>query len=176
MYDLRVRADARNRGTINMSPIARIFAAGAALAAVATAGIAVAQDFNANPNYGTLNLTAGFLPDPQVVQLQSGGSLNAQNLSSSCRGFISNAPDVRLNYTAGQYPLILSVASGTDTTLVVNGPDGSWYCDDDGGVNGLNPGIRFNNPQGGRYEIWVGTYGSASLANAQLHISEISSQ
>src|SRR5262245_56347078 len=137
-----------------MSPIARIFAAGAALACVATAGVAVAQNYGLNPTYGTLNLSAGFRPDPQVVNLQSGGNINAQNLSSSCRGFIADAPDVRLNYSAGQYQLTISADSSADTTLVINGPDGRWYCDDDGGNNGLNPLIRFNNPGSGQYDIW----------------------
>ncbi|WP_284734680.1 hypothetical protein [Sphingosinicella terrae] len=151
-------------------------AAAAMLAASAAVGPAVAQDFNAAPNFGSVNLRAGFTPDPRVVAVRAGGELDASGLSSSCRGFISNAPDVRLNYTPGNYPLIISVASSADTTLVVNGPDGSWYCDDDGGVNGLNPSLRFNDPQGGRYEIWVGTYRSGRLEGARLHISEVSSQ
>ena len=46
----------------------------------------------------------------------------------------------------------------------------------DGGTRGLNPSIRFETPQSGRYEIWVGTYGSATLRNARLHISELYSQ
>ena len=125
-----------------MSRTVRILAASAALLAVA-AGAAIAQDFSANPTYATLNLATGFQPDPSVVNVQSGGNINAQNLNSSCQGFIANAPDVRVNYTAGnQYPLIISVAAQADTTLVVNGPDGQWYCDDDGGVNGLNPAVR----------------------------------
>ena len=156
-----------------MTPIARIFAAAAALAAMATAGAAVAQDYNANPNYGTVSLTAGFTPDPHVTNLQAGGNLNASDLSSSCRGTITNAPDLRLNYTAGSFPLIFSVSSNSDTTLVVNGPDGSWYCDDDGGVNGLNPAVRFASPTSGRYEIWVGTYNSGATQPAQLVISEL---
>jgi len=155
-----------------MTPIARTLAAAAALVALA-GGVAVAQNYGLNPTYGTLNLSAGFRPDPQVVSLQSGGNINAQTLSSSCRGFIANAPDVRLNYSAGQYQLMISADSGTDTTLVINGPDGRWYCDDDGGNNGMNPLIRFNNPQSGQYDIWVGTYGSATLAPAQLYVSEI---
>lgn len=159
-----------------MSPFVRILAAGAALAAVASTGIAAAQNYGLNPTYGTAQLNAGFTPDPYVVNVQSGGSINAQTLSSSCRGFIANAPDVRLNYSAGSYPLIISAASSADTTLVVNGPDGSWYCDDDGGNNGLNPAIRFNSPQSGQYDIWIGTYGNASLQPAQLHISELYSQ
>lgn len=145
-------------------------------AASLPAAQAVAQDFNGRPNFGTLNLRAGFTPDPQTVAVRSGGSLNAESLSSNCRGFISNAPDVRLNYSAGSYPLILSVNSGADTTIVVNAPDGSWYCDDDGGARGMNPALRFNNPQSGRYEIWVGTYGNSSTQPATLHVSEVSSQ
>jgi hypothetical protein len=158
-----------------MSPIVRTLAAGAALLAMSASG-AVAQNYSLNPTYGTVALAGGFNPDPYVVNLQSGGSIDAQTLSSSCRGFIANAPDVRLNWTPGSLPLILSVAASADTTLVVNGPDGSWYCDDDGGVNGLNPSVRFNNSRGGQYDIWVGTYGNASLQPAQLNISELTSQ
>ena len=158
----------------------RLHRAAVAASAVLAASIALvpvaAQDFNAAPNFGTVNLRAGFTPDPRVVAVRAGGNLDASGISGSCRGFISNAPDVRLNYTNGSYPLILSVASGADTTLVVNAPDGSWYCDDDGGVNGLNPAIRFNNPQGGQYDIWVGTYRSGNLESARLHISEVRSQ
>lgn len=159
-----------------MSPIARIIAAGAALAAIATAGVATAQNYSLNPTYGTANLNAGFSPDPYVVNVQSGGSINASNVSSSCRGFIANAPDVRLNYSSGSFPLIISANSSADTTLVINAPDGSWYCSDDEGANGMNPSVRWNSPRSGQYDIWIGTYGSASLQPAQLHISELYTQ
>lgn len=148
----------------------------AASFAAAAPAAAAAQDFNADPNFGALNLRTGFTPDPRVVSIRSGGEINAQTVSSACAGFISSAPDVRLNFTAGSLPLILSVAASADTTLVVNGPDGRWYCDDDGGVNGSNPMVRFNAPQSGRYEIWIGTYGNASLQPGQLNISELTSQ
>jgi hypothetical protein len=110
------------------------------------------------------------------VTIRSGGAIDARSISPACAGFISNAPDVRLNYTAGALPLVLSVAAGADTTLVINGPDGRWYCDDDGGVNGNNPMVRFDAPQSGRYEIWIGTYGNTSLQPGQLNISELTSQ
>ena len=121
-------------------------------------------------------MRTGFEPDPNVIAVQSGGDLDASRVSSNCAGFITSAPDVRLVYTAGSLPLIISVASQSDTTLVVNGPDGRWYCDDDGGVNGLNPQVRFNHPASGRYEIWVGTYRAGATQNARLHISEVRSQ
>ena len=148
----------------------------ATLCALAAAPSA-SQDFNAEPNYGTLNLTTGFTPDPQVVAVRSGGSIDAESISPDCNGFISNAPDVRLVFSAGSsLPLVISVTSNADTTLVINGPDGEWYCDDDGGNEGLNPSVRFDSPASGRYEIWVGTYGNSSLQPAELHISELYSE
>lgn len=135
-------------------------------------------DYSQPPSYGTVSLYAGFAPDPYVVNLDSGGDIDAgQAIGGSCRGYIARAPDVRLNYDAGSYlPLIISVDSATDTTLVINGPDGQWYCDDDGGDYGLNPSVRWNQPGSGQYDIWVGTYASASLAPARLFISEINTQ
>ena len=159
-----------------MSPIARIIVAAAAMSA-AVISTAAAQNYSLQPNYGAVNLTGGFTPDPYSVNLQSGGSVNVgQTIGGSCRGFVADAPDVRLNYSPGSLPLIISVASGSDTTLVVNAPDGRWYCDDDSGVNGLNPMVRFNSPMSGQYDIWVGTYGNATLQAAQLQISELYSQ
>ena len=148
----------------------------AASAAALVAPSAGAQDFNARPNYGTVTLDAGFTPDPSNVSVRAGGNLDASRISSNCRGYISSAPDVRLVYSNGNFPLIISASSRADTTLVVNAPDGRWYCDDDGGVNGLNPAVRFNSPRSGRYEIWVGTYRSGSLEAARLAISEVSSE
>lgn len=151
-----------------------LLTATAAMAALGAA--ATAQNYNLDPTYGTVSLSAGFSPDPYVVNVQSGGSIPASNASSSCRGYIANAPDVRLNYSAGSsLPLILSVASNSDTTLVVNAPNGSWYCDDDGG-EGTNPSLRFNSPMSGQYDIWIGTYGSTDLRSAALNISELYSQ
>jgi hypothetical protein len=146
------------------------------VAAFAALPASAQPNYTLPPAYGTLNLQAGFPNDPRVVALQSGGSNNAENVANGCRGFIADAPDVRVNYQSGSLPLIISVASNADTTLVVNAPDGRWYCDDDSGVNGLNPMVRFNSPQSGQYDIWVGTYGNASLQPAQLNISELYSQ
>lgn len=140
-------------------------------------GVALAQDYSQPPTYGSVTLSSGFSPDPYTVNLQSGGSIDAASrLGGSCRGYIANAPDFSVNYTAGStFPLILSVNAGSDTTLVVNDPSSNWYCDDDGG-NGLNPSLRFSNPSSGRYDVWVGTYASSSLQSATLYVSEVSSQ
>ena len=150
------------------------------LLAVATVALATVPAAAQDPSGASLNgqttLTSGFTPDPHVVNVVAGGTINASGVGSNCAGFVAANPDYKVNYTAGSLPLIISVASSADTTLVINGPDGRWYCDDDGGVNGANPSIRFNNPQSGRYDIFVGTYRSGTPQPARLHVSEVGSQ
>jgi hypothetical protein len=144
--------------------------------AIISSAPAIAQNIDLDPAYGTTDLATGFQPDPFVIQVQSGGSIDAQSVNPGCKGFIASAPDVRINFTAGSLPLIISVASDADTTLVVSGPDGAWYCDDDGGQYGHNPALRFGHPQSGQYDIWIGASGSSSLQAAELNVSELMSQ
>jgi hypothetical protein len=122
--------------------------------------------------YGSTSLRGGFTPDPHRVRLTAGGSLEASQLGSGCVGRIAGAPDYELSYRATSFDLTIGVNSSTDTTLVVNGPDGRWYCDDDGADAAFNPLIRFNDAQSGTYDIWVGTYGD-DTASAELYISEL---
>ena len=149
-----------------------VIATVAAVAALAAAGSAAAQDWRLPANYGAVTLYSGFTPDPFTLNVTSGGPIDASaSVSSSCRGWISNAPDFELTYSAGSLPLAISVNSASDTTLVINGPDGLWYCDDDGG-DGLNPSLRWDSPPSGTYDIWVGSYQRANYS-ATLSISEL---
>ena len=149
------------------------FLTGLALAAAIAAG-AQAQDPNAAPAYGSTRLNAGFANDPTSVGVRAGGAIYAGNVSDFCAGYITHQPSFNLDYQAGSFDLYLSAASDADATLVVNAPDGTWHCNDDGEGIGLNPGIRFENPQSGRYNIWVGTFGSGGgYEPAMLHISEL---
>jgi len=109
---------------------------------------------------------------PLVVSLRSGGRIDASPLGHACVGFIAEAPDVRLMYRAGSYPLFISAVSDADTTLVVNAPDGSWHCSDDASEGDRNPSLHFLSPQHGRYEIWVGTRDAPQFHPARLEISE----
>ena len=144
----------------------------AGVAACMLAGFpAVAQDFNLRPTFGTLDLTYNFQPDPRSIDVTAGGSINAERLGQDCAGSIANAPDVRLNYTAGDLPLYIAVQAQADTTLVVNLPDGSWVCNDD--FLELNPGIVLDRPTSGQYDIWVGVFGGGSGQPAKLLVSEI---
>lgn len=152
---------------------------GASTLALGLAVTASAQDINADPIYETVELEAGFLPDPTTVAVAAGGSNSAERAAAGCAGNIASSPDVRLIFSASNAataaPLYISVDSDEDTTLVINAPDGQWYCNDDGG-QGTNPSVVFGPAQTGRYEIWVGTYSAGDYADAVLHISELESQ
>ena len=70
-------------------------------------GAAAAQDYTLPATYGDIKLATGFLPDPHVTTLEAGGPINVANtVGGDCRGFVADAPDLRLFYTAGTAPLI----------------------------------------------------------------------
>src|SRR5690606_10515749 len=103
------------------------------------------------------------------------GPVQASMLNPACRGYIYGVPDLRLNYTAGSWPLYISAQSSSDATIVVLDPNGNWICDDDS-AGSLNPVVAFRAPTSGAYRIWVGTYGSGALLDATLSISELGPQ
>jgi hypothetical protein len=131
-------------------------------------------DYTAAPNYGEANLSPGFVPDPYSVGMTSGGDVDVSYLGSSCSGFATSSPDLRINYGGGGSLLRLYFISSTgDTTLVVNDPFGNFYCVDDS-FGTVNPTIDFNNPAGGTYDIWVGSYATGTFVSGTFYITESS--
>jgi hypothetical protein len=133
-------------------------------------------NWRARPSYGTVTLRSGFTPDPEMRAIQAGGRDEVRTMLSGeqCRGYIhAAAPDLDLNYTAGDYQLVIYAKSDTDITLVVNDATGRWWCSDD--VSGTNPAIYFRNPTSGNYNIWIGTYrpSGTPLPESVLYISEM---
>lgn len=149
-----------------------------AMAAIAFApGVSFAQkngarpDFTLDPNYGEVSLEAGFTPDPWTKSILAGGSVPASSARSGCEGSVSAAPDLQLQYEAGEFDLTVRALASEDTTLLVNTPSGQWLCDDDSGGD-LNPKVLISDPQSGRYDIWLGTYGN-DMVQSTLEISEL---
>jgi len=122
--------------------------------------------------FGNINLDAGFTPDPHEISIMAGGdSWLDGEWGVDCIGYVNTAQaDVVLDYTAGDWPLFIYAESDEDTTLIVRAPDGQWHCNDDD--RGLDPGLAFDNPESGRYAIWVGTY-IQTTAVTTLSISEL---
>ncbi|WP_396595176.1 peptidase S1 [Brevundimonas sp. R86498] len=141
------------------------------VAATVLAGAANAQNASLNPNSGQVQLRAGFSPDPYTVSVVAGGSEDGNGLPGTCTGWISDAPDFRVTYTAGSLPLAFRTVSEADTTLIVNDPNGNWSCDDDSFGDG-DAQVVFRNPASGVYDIWIGTYSRGSTARAVLGITE----
>ncbi|MBX9707166.1 MAG: peptidase S1 [Caulobacteraceae bacterium] len=146
-----------------------LFPAIAALLTLAASPV-LAQNAGLTANAGEIRLNAGFTPDPYTVSVVAGGSINGGALPGACTGMISDAPDFEVSYSAGSFPLVFRTLSSEDTTLIINGPDGSWYCDDDSYGDG-DAEVRFNRPSSGVYDIWVGTFGGGT-ASATLVITE----
>ena len=140
-------------------------------ALVLAAPLAHGQDVAADPTYGDVRLDEGFTPDPHVVDLTAGGSI-AVDVPGCDYGVVADAPDVDLYYTTSQASdLYIYAVAGEDTTLLINLPDGSWACDDDGYGDG-DPIVVIRNARAGLYDIWVGTFGD-DTTEATLFISEV---
>ena len=91
------------------------------------------------PEHGSASLRAGFRPDPRTFPVQAGGDVDLSRNTASCWGHADQAPDLWVDYEANdENRLYLSMESESDTTLMVEGPNGQMFCSDD--EVGLNPG------------------------------------
>jgi hypothetical protein len=153
-----------------VKPLSVILRLGAVAVLMAVcAGPGQSQDPRLPPTFGSTSLRAGFLPDPYSKAVIAGG--RRQIAVGGLTMWVADAPDFSVNYTAGILPLTFYVRSRADTTLLIRLPDGTWVADDDSDGN-LNPVIKLNQPQSGRYDIWVGTFNRGNPA-ATLYITEL---
>jgi hypothetical protein len=77
-------------------------------------------DPSLKPEYGTIDLKAGFANDPRVVRVTAGGAIETR--LGGVKAYVAKAPDFRLNYTAGAFALTIYAESKADTTLLINLP------------------------------------------------------
>ncbi|MNQ42811.1 hypothetical protein D3C85_565200 [compost metagenome] len=150
-----------------------VMLSGVAALLLAAPMCASAQDASKTATYGEIVLQAGFAPDPYRVSVTAGGSIDAYAdtpLPAACVGNVAEAPDFEVTYEAGRLPLVFRTLSSVDTTLIINGPDGTWSCDDDSYGDG-DAQVRFDKPRSGTYDVWIGTFGGGT-ADATLLITE----
>lgn len=142
------------------------------LALLLIASVVTAQDWSAEPSFGSVELESGFLPDPERVDILAGGEVDLSGIGYT--GFVAEAPDFDVYYEGDGSTLYIYVEqaeAGADTVLLINDPNGSWHFNDDN--SGVNPGISFPNAESGLYDVWVGTFFEGELAETVLAISEI---
>jgi hypothetical protein len=122
-----------------------------------------------------VQLSTGFLPDPQTASGQAGGPMQATALTQNavgCTGYVPAAAQHTLVLqTAFQnLRIMVHAADETDTTLIVRGPDGTHYCNDDS-ESGFDPVVS-GSFQPGSYQIWVGTYAEGVNAAYTIGFTE----
>ncbi len=123
-------------------------------------------NWRADATQGTRELQAGFRPDPnQVPDFSAGESRVTANQGNSqrvplqgCEGYINwDAPEIKMEYTAGNYPLtIWGYDPQLGTSILIRSPDGQWHCAT-GEAEDSAGAIRFESPASGTYSIWVGS-------------------
>ena len=134
-------------------------------------------DWSLAPNFGSTELASGFTPDPFEQAVTSGGPIDASYLGGDCRGFATAAPDFDVTYEAGSLTLLrfyFVADAADDTTLIINAPDGSWYCNDDA-PGTIDPMFDFTNPESGLYDVWVGSYEQGTSVEGVLYVTELES-
>ena len=102
-----------------------------------------------------------------LIDLTAGGEGVAEGLGDRCGGFVTAAPSVRLNFTAGSQPLYAYAWNDSAATLIMRDPRGNWICDD-GGDGAL---IVLEEPSSGEYLIWVGNHAGGAREPATLFLS-----
>jgi hypothetical protein len=125
-----------------------------------------------DPYFGSLTIDNGFAPDPHVVEISAGGSIDL-DVDDCSYGWVGNAPDFNLTYDGSGGTLHFWVRSSEDTMLLVNKPDATWVCDDDS-LGDTNPVVTITGARSGVYNIWVGTYSereAGDLVDATLYLS-----
>ena len=129
-------------------------------------------DYQADPLYGSASLQRGFTPDPYIIAVGAGGTVDTSTLNFDC-GFTTSSPTFGFSLSGGAEEGFLRIfyatSDNTDTTLVVYTPNQEWICMDTSSFgSGINPVIEIEYAPSGNYAVWVGakqidTYGTGRL-------------
>jgi hypothetical protein len=131
--------------------------------------------FDANPEFGQTALASGFQPDPLIVTVETGGTIDtaALDLGIGCVGYTGAEPDFRLEWSGDSSQLRLFVVAETDSTLIVRAPNGAFRCNDDF-PGSRNPLVEFARPDEGSYSIWIGSFREGETGVGTLYMTEFS--
>jgi hypothetical protein len=149
---------------ITVSPVAEApVVSGLAAPVAITDGTPV--ELNEQGQFGGASMgstTAAF-----VLEGRTGGPRAAADLGPECRGFIAEAPDHVLTVTDAVEVVMWTDAPG-DPTLVLQGPDLEFHCNDD--TWGLQPLLR-TRLEPGNWAVFVGEYEATEQHAYRLTVS-----
>lgn len=146
----------------------------ATVSGVCLFGPVVSMPAYAESNFGTVQVTTS--SNAEVEGYTAGAVplfaiLNAREDSNNepCVGYAESDPDHILQLSTTLPNILIEVESnGGDTTLMIEGPDQTIYCSDDG--NDSDAVIRGRNWSAGQYKIWVGAFDSGQSYDYTLEI------
>ncbi len=139
--------------------------------AIAFVQTPITLELDAPPNAGSMTLETGFQPDPQTLSAFAGGSVDATPLGADCAGYITPAPDMRLEWGGSGGLLRVFFVGDGDTTLVMRAPDGRFLCSDDA-FGLLTPAIDLASAPAGIYLIWLGSIADTLTVPGSLYVTE----
>ncbi len=114
----------------------------------------------AEPLLGRIEFGPETRIDPRIIFDIQPSETEAFGMGQGCAGFISpSQPDLVISAQPGLPQLMVYMASDADSTLVISGPDGQLYCNDD--FEQLNPGVMIPNAPAGDYAVFAGSYSGA---------------
>jgi hypothetical protein len=125
-------------------------------------------DPDAIPLFGSTSLESGFSPDPHILEVEAGGSVDTTEFSPAC-GYTSYHPAFVLDWQGGDVletflRIFFTPGDGTDTTLLVHTPEGEWLCEQDSVLD-------LPSAPSGEYAIWVGTRQDGAPVAGSLSIT-----
>ncbi len=127
----------------------------------------------ADTTRASVDLRAGFILDPYLLPVIGAGDMPAGDVLEGCNGFVNADPNVTVNWTGQAARLAFFGYSDSDPVLVVQLPDGSFVCNDDAGLNTVDPLVVIANPAEGAYRIHFGTAREGEPALGFLGVTAI---
>ena len=131
-----------------------------------------------NANFESITLAA-YPPTTASVSGNTVGSFSLANIASNdlrgnlCAGFADANPGHILTLQSDFPTLTITVDSGEDTTLLVQGPnDNSIHCAQDISRTNLDAQIVDTNWRAGTYRIWVGAHEQGQRFSYSLTVTE----
>lgn len=130
------------------------------------------------PHFGKLILSPGFQADKETISGYTGGSYSLSSISNrdhnqnACIGFADPTPDAILVLQKDFSHFRIQVnTGGSDTTILVKGPDDVIRCGDDTGKS-KDASVDDRKWKTGTYQVWVGTFNSGQRHNYTLSVQE----
>ncbi|MBD2343590.1 hypothetical protein [Anabaena subtropica] len=130
-------------------------------------------------NFATLRLSPGFEPAQGKVSGHTGGSYSLSAISNRdrhrkpCIGFADPKPD-HIMILEKDFPRLklLINSGGTDTTLLIQGPDDTTIrCGDDTGKR-KDASVDDIDWKSGTYRIWIGKFNAGGKINYTLTVQQ----